>query len=201
MNRLALLPYVGLLLCAVGGMLVNMVVKPIFKLLGLSVLYLGGSVLLLSVCSFQMSAALFVCGIGVTVLLGSALRDNPVPAQPTKALREKFLFRLLLALISGVLSYTASEMLRYWIPVRVTILFISLWISFMGMVSFSLDDVMLYRCICLQSFCLAFTVFYMYMESSVLVFAFFAAINLLLAFCGSVLSMGRRVEGLKEKTE
>ena len=201
MSRLAFLPYAGLFLCAVGGLLVNMVVKPAFKLIGLAVLYLGGSILLLNVCSFQMSAALFVCGIGVTVLLGSALRENPVPVQPTGTFREWFLFRLLLALILGVLSYTASEMLRYWIPVRATILFISLWISFMGIVSLALDNVMLYRCICLQSICLAFTISYMYMESSVLVFAFFAAINLLLAFGGSVLSMGGKTEPVKEITE
>jgi hypothetical protein len=197
MNRLTFLPLIGLLLCGTGCVLVNMVVRPVTKLVGLMLLYLGGSVLLLNVCSFQVCAALFVCGIGVTVLLGSAQREKPVDLRAEGSTRAWLLFRLLLCLVIGVLAYIASDLIRFWVPVRSTILFISLWIGLMSLFSLSLEDEMLYRCILLQSLCFTFTVCYMFMESSVLVFAFFAVINLLMAFGGSVLSMG----GLPEKSE
>ena len=59
----------------------------------------------------------------------------------------------------------------------------------MCLFSLSLDDILIYRCMYLQAVCVSFTITYIYMESSVLVFAFFAAINLLMAFGGSVLSL------------
>lgn len=198
MIQSSLLQFFGILLCGLGGVLLNIMPRPIARLGGLIMLYIGGSVLLLNVCSFQMCAALFVCGIGAVVLIGSALRENTEAASPRGTTREWFLLRLFLAAILGLLAYTSNELLRFWIPVRQTILFIGLWIGLMGLASLTLDDMMLSRCICLQSICLAFTICYVYLENSVLVFASFAAINLLLAFCGSVLSMNSTPEAHRE---
>ena len=57
----------------------------------------------------------------------------------------------------------------------------------MCLVSLSIEDLMLCRCMHLQAVCLCFTLCYIYMENSVLVFACFTAINLLLAFGSAVL--------------
>lgn len=200
MNPGVVLPWFGLTLGGIGGMMLNVMPDAVTRLIGLVLLYLGGSVLLLNVCSFQMCAALFVCGIGVIVLLWSSQRENSSAEHSIKPAREWILFRIFLSLIFGVLAYTATELVRFWLPVRSTILFISLWISLLSLSSLALDDMMLYRCICLQSLCLSFTVCYIYMENSVLVFAFFAAINLLMAFGGSVLSMGGSVPSVSEET-
>ena len=190
MNRIPLLSLFGLVLCGAGGVFLNVMFRPILKLAGLFLLYLGGSVMLLNICSFQMCAALVVCGIGVVVLLGSAQRERPVSGRTYENNREWFYFRLLLSLMLGVVAYTASDLMRFWIPIRSTVLFLSIWIGLMGLFGLSLDDEMLYRCVYLQSLCIVFTVCYIYMENSVLILAFLSVINLLMAFGGTVLSMG-----------
>lgn len=199
MNQIPFLSLLGLILCGAGGMVLNVVFRPALKLAGLFLLYLGGSVMLLSICSFQMCAALVVCGIGVVVLLGSALRERPVKRRTYEDNREWFFFRLLLSLMLGVVAYTASDLMRFWIPIRSTVLFISIWIGLMGLFGLSLDDEMPYRCIYLQSLCIVFTVCYIYMENSVLILAFLSVINLLMAFGGTVLSMGGNEGQSKEQ--
>lgn len=201
MNQTLLIPLMGMFLCAAGGILLNIMPAVLVKLTGLLLFYLGGCVLLLSVCSPQMCAALLVSGVGVSVLLGTSQLENhagrelPVP-------RVNLFFRIVLALISGILAYTASDILHYWLPVRQTILFVVLWNTLLCLFSLSLDDVLIYRCIYLQSVCISFTITYIYMEGSVLVFAFFAVINLLMAFGGSVLSLPKaekRVEASEDE--
>lgn len=201
MSQTLLIPLMGMFLCAAGGILLNIMPAVLVKLTGLLLFYLGGCVLLLSVCSPQMCAALLVSGVGVSVLLGTSQLENhagrelPVP-------RVNLFFRIVLALISGILAYTASDILHYWLPVRQTILFVVLWNTLLCLFSLSLDDVLIYRCIYLQSVCISFTITYIYMEGSVLVFAFFAVINLLMAFGGSVLSLPKaekRVEASEDE--
>ena len=189
MSRTVLIPLVGLILSGMGGLLLIVVQNTLGKLAGLSVLYLGGSVLLLNVCSLQMSISMFVVGISVVALLGTGHRGHRTDDVSADDSRKKMAFRFLLALILGVLAYTATDMLRMWIPVRRTVLLIVLWISMMNLFSLSLDDDLLFRCVYLQAICLAFTILYVYMESSVLVFACFAVINLLMAFGSAVLTV------------
>ena len=177
--------------CGSGGILMNVMQRPILKLSGLLLLYLGGSIFLLNICSFQMCAALLICGIGAVVLLGTSLRENLPKEDIVGKTRTNLLFRGALAVMTGILSFTASDSIYYWLPVRKTVLFTVLWIAMMCIFSLSLDDEIPFRCIYLQAVCLAFTVTYIYMESSILVFAFFAVINLFMAFGGSVLSMGK----------
>ena len=172
----------------------NVLPGPLMKLSGLFLAYLGGSVLLLNTCSFQMCAALLVCGVGAAVLFGTSLRGNALYNGSERPSRVPLLFRGILAVMTGILTYTASDALYYWLPVRKTVLFIMLWIALMSLFSLTLDDFIPFRCIYLQSICLAFTVTYIYMESSILVFAFFAVINLFMAFGGSVLSMGKQAK-------
>ena len=188
MSQAVLIPLMGMILCSAGGLLLNTMSTVLVKLTGLVIFYMGGCVLLLSVCSPQMCAALLVSGIGVAVLLGTSQRENPDEIQES-GLRVNRIFRIVLAVISGILSYTASDALHYWVPVRQTILFVVLWNTMMCLFSLSLDDILIYRCMYLQAVCVSFTITYIYMESSVLVFAFFAVINLLMAFGGSVLSL------------
>ena len=188
MSQALLFPLMGALLCAAGGLLLNIMTAVLVKLMGLVLFYLGGCVLLLSVCSPQMCAALLVSGIGVAVLLGTSQRENPYGIQESGS-RVNRIFRIILTMISGVLAYTASDVLHYWIPVRQTVLFVVLWNTMMCLFSLSLDDVLIDRCMYLQAVCVSFTITYIYMEGSVLVFAFFAVINLLMAFGGSVLSL------------
>ena len=76
-----------------------------------------------------------------------------------------------------------------WIPVRRTVLYIAVWTMLMDLICLAMDDDLLFRCIYLQSICLAFTICYVYMESSVLIFAFFAVINLMMAFGSAVLTL------------
>ena len=190
MTQGTLITVVGMILCCLGGGLLNVFFHPLLKLAGLFLSYVGAAILLLNVCSLQMCLALFVCGIGVTVLFGTAQRENPAEFKPIKSQKEWFFFRLLLAVMVGVLAYTSTEMLRYWIPVRQSIQFVMLWIAMLGIFGLTLDDEMLFRGMYLQSICLAFTICYIYMENSILVFGFFAIINLLLAFGGTVLAMG-----------
>lgn len=191
---MALFSLAGSLFCSAGAVLLNIMPGPIYKLAGLFLAYLGGSVLLLNVCSFQMCAALLVCGIGVTVLLGTSLRGNNAAENIHGDSRMDILFRAVLALICGILAYAASDSLYSWIPVGKSILFVVLWSSILSLFSLSLDDGLPARCVYLQTICLSFMITYVYMESSVLVFAFFAVINLMLAFGGSVLSMGKPAE-------
>lgn len=190
MNRAELIQTGGVILFIAGGSLLNIFQSVPAKLGGLLTLYFGAAVLLLRICSLQMCLALAICGLGVTVLFVSVPRSRLLPAYQDDNRRVYLWFRVLLALVSGVLAYTAGELLRFWIPVRQTVLFPSIYVMLAGLISLSMDDAMLYRCICLQSICLAFTITYIFTESSVLVFAFFTVINLLLAFGGSVLSMG-----------
>ena len=188
MSQAVLIPLMGLILCSAGSLLLNTMTTVLVKLTGLVIFYMGGCVLLLSVCSPQMCAALLVSGIGVAVLLGISQRENPDEILESGP-RVNRIFRIVLAVISGILAYTASDALHYWIPVRQTILFVVLWNTLMCLFSLSLDDKLIYRCMYLQAVCVSFTITYIYMESSVLVFAFFAVINLLMAFGGSVLSL------------
>lgn len=190
MNRPELISLAGFVLSGVGILLLNSMLLPIPKLIGLALFYLGGSVLLLNVCSFQMCAALFVCGIGVTVLLFTADRERLIHPGPIDDVRVLNLFRLILAAMLGVLAYTSADLLQYWIPIRHLILLACIWAVMMGLISLAMDGDLLFRCIYLQSLCIAFTVCYIYMENSVLIFAFFAAINLLMSFGGAVLVMG-----------
>ncbi len=194
MSQALLIPLMGTLLCAAGSLLLNIMTTVLVKLTGLLLFYLGGCVLLLSVCSPQMCAALLVSGVGVAVLLGTSQLENPEDHQ-LPITRVNLFFRIVLALISGILAYTASDILHFWIPVRQTILFAVLWNTLMSLFSLSLDDVLIYRCMYLQSVCISFTVTYIYMERSVLIFAFFAVINLLLAFGGFMLSLPKPEKG------
>ena len=184
------LPRAGILVCTVGGLLVHIAGKTIGKLLGLFILYAGGSLMLMTSCSFQTCAALLVCGIGTSVLLGtgSLPRNGRYSSESD---HERRWFRIIMAVIIALLSYTLTERIRFWIPVRGTILFAAVWISMMSLIGLTLDDDLLSRCIYLQCICLSFTIIYIYMENSVLVFGFFAAINLMMAFGGAVLSSDR----------
>ena len=189
MIRASLISYLGIFLSCMGGVVLNVFFHPLVKLSGLMLLYLGGSVLLLYVCSLQMCLALFICGIGVTVLFGMRQRENPAAYVMFSDHKEWLVFRLLLSVMLGVLAFTCTALLRYWIPVRQSIQFVTLWIALQGLFSLTLDDEMLFRGMYLQAICLAFTLCYIYMENSILVFAFLAVINLLLAFGGTVLAM------------
>ena len=71
----------------------------------------------------------------------------------------------------------------------------------MSLIALTLDDDLLYRCIYLQCICLSFTIVYIYMENSVLVFGFLAAINLMMAFGGAVLSGDRSAAGQDAEEE
>lgn len=197
MTRMTILPMIGFLLCGAGGIIIYSVSYYYGKLFALSGIYLGCSLMLLNTSSFQMCAALLICGIGCTVLIGTGSRD-PHSLAPEDDVRVHMAFRLLLALALGILAYTASERLYLWIPIRRNILFISLWLCLMSLTGLSMDNGLLFRCIHLQCICLAFTLSYIYMESSVLVFACFAAINLLMAFGCGVLT-NDRVSGGKEQ--
>ena len=184
------LPWLGILVCGIGGLFVNTAGRTIWKLLGLFILFAGGSIMLLTACSFQTCLALLVCGIGTSVLLGTG-NLNRDPAGSSGMEKGNRWFRTILAVIFALLSYTLTERIRFWIPVRGSILFAGVWISMMSLIGLTLDDDLLCRCIYLQCICLAFTIVYIYMENSVLVFGFFAAINLMMAFGGSVLSADR----------
>ena len=194
------LPWAGIFLCAAGGLLVHTAGRAIGKLLGLFILFAGGSIMLMTSCSFQTCAALLVCGIGTSVLLGTGnlSRDLRGTSGPGK---ENRWFRLILAVIFALLSYTLTERIRFWIPVRRTILFAALWITMMSLTGLTLDDDLLFRCIYLQCICLSFTIVYIYMENSVLVFGFFAAINLMMAFGGAVLSADRYASEMDAEEE
>lgn len=194
------LPRAGIFICGIGGLLVHAAGRAIGKLLGLFILFAGGSIMLMTSCSFQTCIALLVCGVGTSVLLGTGnlSRDS---RGPSGSGREKRWFRIILAIIFALLSYTLTERIRFWIPVRGTILFTAVWISMMSLIGLTLDDDLLYRCIYLQCICLAFTIIYIYMENSVLVFGFFAAINLMMAFGGAVLSADRSAAEKDEGAE
>lgn len=184
------LPWAGILVCCIGVILVHTVSRMIGKLLGLFFLFTGGSIMLLSACSFQTCAALLVCGIGSCVLLGTGNISHNDHSSSDSG-RENLWFRIILAAVFALLSYALTERIRFWIPVRRTILFAAVWISTMSLIGLTLDDDLLSRCIYLQCVCLSFTILYIYMENSVLVFGFLAAINLMMAFGGSVLSADR----------
>lgn len=190
MSRAMILSLAGIILSGTGGLVNNIFTAKLPKMAGILTLYLGAAVMLLNVCSFQMCAALFACGIGVTVLLGTGIAGLSAD-RPDEKKYPVLLFRFILSLILGILAFTITERIRSWIPVRWTVLFICLWIILMDLISISIDDILLFRCFNLQGICLAFTVCYIYMENSVLVFGCFAVINLLMAF-GSAVLTGRQ---------
>lgn len=186
-----LIPWAGLLISMAGGVMIHTLEKTAFHLVGLFLTYLGGSILLLTACSFQTCLALFICGIGTAVLLWTGTSGNQAAYQEGKTDREKIVFRVILTVMLGMVSYSLTERLRFWIPVRRTVLFAAVWIVLMSLIDLALDDELHNRCVYLQCICLAFTVVYIYMESSILVFACFAAINLMMAFASAVLCSGR----------
>lgn len=188
MSQADLFSHAGLILCGVGAVGLNIFSRRVMKLGSVVLLYLGGSVLLLNVCSFQMCVALFICGVGSAVLLGTGNRTDEHSIREGFDRRNVLIFRLLLVIMLGVIAYAASLQVHLWIPVRRTVLFICIWISLMSLFSLSFENVMLNRCMHLQGICFAFTLSYIYMENSILVFACFTAINLLLAFGGALLT-------------
>ncbi len=189
MTKEFLIPLVGFLISGLGCALLNTVRMRFWKLAGVMLLYFGGSILLLNVCSFQMCVAFFVCGIGVVVLFwagGGSLNKMNFSVNDAK---EDLIFRFLLFVVFGILSYTIMEHIRLWIPVQRRVLFISVWCIMSGLISLSLDDDLFFRCVYLQSICLSLTIAYINMENSMLVFACFAVINLMMAFgCGVLIS-------------
>lgn len=199
MRITALIPWAGLLFCSAGAFIVHTLEKRIAKSLGLFLIYLGGSILLLTACSFQTCLALLVCGIGSAVLLGTGNSENQDAARSGGAESRRRIFSVILLLMLGLVSYTLTEQIRFWIPVRQTVLFAAVWVCLMALIDLSMADDLQYRSIYLQCVCLSFTMVYIYMESSILVFACFAAINLLMAFGSSILTSGRIDE--KEERE
>ncbi len=195
----SLIPWIGLLVCCAGGIMIHTLESTVSRLTGLFMAYLGGSLLLLTACSFQTCTALFICGIGSAVLLGTGNLGRRNGGDSFGSDRGKYAFQIILALMLGLISFTLTEQIRYWIPVRRTVLFIALWLFLMSLINLALDDRLLNRCIYLQCICLAFTVVYIYMESSILVFACFAAINLLMAFGSAVLNSDQSADREEEK--
>ena len=185
------LPWIGLFLSLAGGVLTNVIQSAPVKLTGTVILYFGGSILLLNVSSPQTCAALLICGIGVSVLLGTGNLNLRDADDDKSRIRDNFAFRLILSIIFAVLAYTVTERLRLWIPVRRTVLFTSLWVVMLSLISLTLDDELLFRCVYMQNICFAFTITYIYIENSILVFACFAAINLLTAFGCAILISGK----------
>lgn len=187
MTKEILIPLAGVILYGSGCLLLNAVQIRSVKLAGVMVLYLGGSILLLNVCSFQMCAALFICGIGVVVLLGTGYKDQNKMTSFMENSREALLLRIILFVVFGILAYTVMENLRLWVPVQRRVLLVSVWCILLGLVSLSLDDDLFSRSVYSQSICLSFTISYINMENSMLVFACFAVINLMMAFGSAVL--------------
>ena len=187
MTKEILIPLAGFLICTLGCGLLNTVRMRFMKLAGVMLLYFGGSILLLNVCSFQMCVAFFVCGIGVVVLFGAGFRDQIKIRFSVEDPKEALIFRFLLFAVFGILSYTIVEQIRLWIPVQKRVLLLSVWCIMSGLISLSLDDDLFFRCAYLQSICLAFSIAYINMENSMLVFACFAVINLMMAFGSAVL--------------
>ena len=201
MNQVELITRLGLAAGIIGAVLIAVIMRKEVKLLGLALLYLGGSSLLLNVCSFQICAALFVCGIGVVVLFWSAVRETSEFILSIKNNIIQIIFRFTITFVLGLLTYTSMKLLRFWIPVSQPVLFLCLFVSLVSLVSLALNDTLLYRCIYLQSLCLSFTICYVFIENSTLVFASFSAINLLMSFCGSVLVMGAHSNTDSETTD
>ena len=192
--QMSFLPWIGLLLSIAGGTFTNVFQSAPVKMIGTIILYFGGSILLLNVSSPQTCAALLICGIGVSVLLETGNLNLHNADEDQSEIRQNFVFRLLLALIFAVLAYTVTERIRLWIPVRRSVLFTSMWVGMLSLISLTLDDVLLFRCVYMQNICFAFTISYIYIENSILIFACFAAINLLTAFGSAVLISGKNPE-------
>ena len=190
-NYITLFSLAGLALSGVGCISINAFPWIRYKLIGLSLFYLGGSLMLLNVCSPQMCAAFFACGVGSTVLLGTGHIAVHAKAPSDEDLIRTSLFRLLLAVVLCILAYMVTLRVRLWIPVRGSVLFVVFSTFMMDLISLSMDDNLLFRCVYLQGICLAFSLCYIYMENSVLVFACFTAINLLMSFgCSLLVSTG-----------
>ena len=192
----------GLAFSGLGFISINAFPRIRYKLIGLSLFYLGGSLMLLNVCSPQMCAAFFACGVGSTVLLGTGHNTDRTQDASDEDLIRTSLFRLLLAVVLCVLAYMVTLRARLWIPVRGSVLFVVFSTFMMDLISLSMDDNLLFRCVYLQGICLAFSLCYIYMENSVLVFACFTAINLLMAFgCSLLVSTGEAETATHEETE
>ncbi len=190
MRITSLIPWAGLLICSAGAFIVHLPGKRIARLAGLFLIYLGGSILLLTACSFQTCLALLVCGIGSAVLLGTGNFENRDAGRSGPSENRRKVLSAILMLMLGLVSYTLTERIRFWIPVRRTVLFAAVWVFLTSLIDLAMEDDLLYRSIFLQCICLSFTMVYIYMESSILVFACFAAINLLMAFGSSILTSG-----------
>ena len=190
-HYITLFSLAGLALSGAGCIAINAFPWIRYKLIGLSLFYLGGSLMLLNVCSPQICAAFFACGVGSTVLLGTGHTADRSQTDPEADLIQTSLFRLLLAVVLCILAYMVTLRARLWIPVRGSVLFVVFSAFMMDLISLSMDDNLTFRCVYLQGICLAFSLCYVYMENSVLVFACFTAINLLMAFgCSLLVSTG-----------
>ena len=201
MRITSLIPWAGLLICSAGAFIVHMLKGRIAKAAGLFLIYLGGSILLLTACSFQTCLALLVCGIGSAVLLGTGIPENQDAGRSGPDENSRKIFSSVLMLMLGLVSFTLTDQIRFWIPVRRTVLFAAVWVCIMALIDLAMEDDLLYRSIYLQCICLSFTMVYIYMESSILVFACFAAINLLMAFGSSILTSGRIDEKEERETD
>ena len=193
-NIITLISLGGLALSGVGCIAVNSFQWIRYKLIGLGLFYLGGSLMLMNVCSLQMCAAFFACGVGSTVLLGTGHTAGSAPEPSDNVMINITLFRLLLDIALTILAYLITLRIRLWLPVRGSVLFVIFSAFLMAIISLSMDDYLPFRCVYLQSICLAFSICYIYMENSLLVFACFTAINLLMAFGLSLLVSSSETE-------
>lgn len=166
------------------------------SLLALALQYLGVFVLVVYSWPLEMAAVKLVAGWMSSAILGAAIASAPKAWQG----EERFwpsgrIFRLLLAVLAGLAIWALAPQLENWLPAANLI---HIWggctLIGMGLLHLGLTAQPLRVMIGLLTILAGFEVLYATVESSTLVAALLASINLGLALVGSYLLMASVAE-------
>lgn len=192
MIRVPLTTLIGFSLVFFSAPLVGSKLDLRLRMIGFLMVYLGGVLLLLRICTLQVLAGLLVSGLAgiITLSIGHIQFSEPVVIHRQGI---SLISDYLTAFALLLLAYAVERKLRLWIPVPDSLLLSSLYLFFCSLksliTSFTLTDGFIH----ISCILFAFTMIYLLLETSTLVFACLIAINLLIAFIGAYITVPEEI--------
>jgi len=157
-----------------------------YVVLGLSLVYLAGFILIVQIWPIALAAVKLVSGLmGVTLL--AMIKSNLEEPQSTEDSLSSRIFMFLFACLGWMIISATIGRVNEWLPIPYTNLYVGLLILFTGIIKISLFPSNFEILIGLLVFLAGFDIIYSSLEGSALVTAIYALIVLLICVLGTYL--------------